>query len=231
MKKMTNNKLAGIAILSALSIVFALTIHFPILPAAAFLEYDPADIPIFIATFMYGPLTGIIITAIVAVLQGVTVSAASGPYGILMHFLMTGIYVLVTGLIYQKVRSIKGVLIAMLCGMVAWIGLSIPMNLLITPLYTGAPVEAVKQMILPILLPFNAIKVGINTVATFLIYKRLKWLFNKMKINTEPVRFKKAQEIYDIPTTMTDAQEQKAEAQSEASSKTIQDEDVDDTTL
>ncbi|MFQ9412551.1 MAG: hypothetical protein ACLR1T_18100 [Evtepia gabavorous] len=33
-------------------------IHFPIFPAASFLEYDPADIPILIGTFAYGPLAG-----------------------------------------------------------------------------------------------------------------------------------------------------------------------------
>lgn len=191
MKKTSAQRIAGIAILSALSIVFVLTVHFPLIPTAAFLEYDPADIPIFIATFMYGPLTGLVITAVVCVLQGITVSSGGGWYGILMHFVMTGAYVLIAGLIYKKFRSIKGVLIAMAAGTVGWIALSIPMNLLITPLYTGAPVEVVKSMILPAILPFNALKVAINTVVTFLLYKRLKWLFNKMRINTDPVVLKK----------------------------------------
>ena len=42
--------------LTAISIVFVSVIHFPLFPAAAFLEYDPADIPILIGTFAYGPI-------------------------------------------------------------------------------------------------------------------------------------------------------------------------------
>ena len=45
-------KLVTMAMLAALSIVLVYVIHFPIFPAASFLEYDPADIPIFIATFL-----------------------------------------------------------------------------------------------------------------------------------------------------------------------------------
>ena len=44
-------KLVTMAMLAALSIVLVYVIHFPIFPAASFLEYDPADIPILIGTF------------------------------------------------------------------------------------------------------------------------------------------------------------------------------------
>jgi len=41
---MTNTrKLTTMAILTALSVCFVALIHFPIFPAVAFLEYDPAD--------------------------------------------------------------------------------------------------------------------------------------------------------------------------------------------
>ena len=47
---MTNTrKLTTIAILTALSVCFVALIHFPIFPAVAFLEYDPADIDAAIA--------------------------------------------------------------------------------------------------------------------------------------------------------------------------------------
>jgi len=44
-------------------------------------------------------------------------------------------------------------------------------NLVITPLFLGVPVSAVKGMILPIIIPFNLIKAGINAVVTFAVYK------------------------------------------------------------
>ena len=80
-------KLAKMAMLVAVSIVLVALIHFPIFPAVAFLEYDPADIPILIGTFAFGPVAGILLTVVTSVLQGVTVSAASGAYGIIMHII------------------------------------------------------------------------------------------------------------------------------------------------
>ena len=43
-------RLAKMGMLVAISIVLVYFIHFPIFPAVAFLEYDPADISILIGT-------------------------------------------------------------------------------------------------------------------------------------------------------------------------------------
>lgn len=90
-------KLVTMAMLAALSIVLVYVIHFPIFPAASFLEYDPADIPILIGTFAYGPLAGVLLTVVVSVIQGMTVSSGSGLMGIAMHIFATSILVLVAG--------------------------------------------------------------------------------------------------------------------------------------
>ena len=77
MKEKTR-KLTVMAMLVAISVVLVYLIHFPIFPAAAFLEYDPADIPILIGAFAYGPVAGILLTGVASVIQGFTVSAGSG---------------------------------------------------------------------------------------------------------------------------------------------------------
>lgn len=59
-------RLAKLGLLAALSIVLVFFIHFPIFPTAKFLEYDPADIPIMIATFAFGPWYGLMTTIVVA---------------------------------------------------------------------------------------------------------------------------------------------------------------------
>ena len=51
------------------------------------MEYDPADIPILIGAFAFGPAAGLALTAVTALIQGVTVSAGSGIYGIIMPVL------------------------------------------------------------------------------------------------------------------------------------------------
>ncbi len=98
-------RLAKLGLLAALSIVLVFFIHFPI---AKFLEYDPADIPIMIATFAFGPWYGLMTTIVVAVVQGLTVSASGGIYGIIMHIIATGTFVLVAGFLYQKHKTKKG---------------------------------------------------------------------------------------------------------------------------
>ena len=94
-------RLAKRGMLVAIAIVLVYFIHFPIFPAVAFLEYDPADIPILMGTFAFGPVAGILLTVVTAVIQGVTVSAASGLYGIIMHIISTSTLVIVAGVIYQ----------------------------------------------------------------------------------------------------------------------------------
>ena len=90
MSRTTNiRKLAVMALLVAVSVVLIYAVHFPLIPAAAFLEYDPADIPILIGALAYGPLAGVCLTVVASLIQGVTVSAGSGLYGIVMHIIAT----------------------------------------------------------------------------------------------------------------------------------------------
>ena len=51
-------KLVKMGAMVAISVALVYLIHFPIFPAVAFLEYDPADIPILIGTFVFGPSQG-----------------------------------------------------------------------------------------------------------------------------------------------------------------------------
>ena len=149
------DRIVKLGMLTALSLLMML-IRFPLfLP---FLEYDMADVPILIGTFLFGPGWGVLLTLAVSVLQGVTVSAGSGVIGMIMHFIATGGFALTAGLIYRGMHSFKGALLSLGCGSLAMILLMIPLNLLLTPLYTGAPAEEVAKLLLPAIIPFNAVK-------------------------------------------------------------------------
>ena len=75
MKFRTNvDRLVKLGMLTALSIILVYAIHFPIFPAASFLEYDMADVPILIGTFLYGPWWGLALTATVSLLQWLLVA-------------------------------------------------------------------------------------------------------------------------------------------------------------
>lgn len=172
-------RLATIGVLTALSVVFSLLIRFPLLPAAPYLEYDAGDIPIMIGSFLYGPFAAIIMTTIVVTIQGVTVSAASGIWGIIMHFIASICFTLPAGIIYNNKRTFKVAVIGIVVGYLLSFLSMIFANLAITPIYTGLSTEAVSKMILPIIVPFNLIKLTINSVATLLIYKKLKNVLEK----------------------------------------------------
>lgn len=171
-------RLAKMGMLVAISIVLVYFIHFPIFPAVAFLEYDPADIPILIGTFAFGPLAGVLLTVVTSVVQGVTVSAASGAYGIIMHIIATSVLVIVAGLIYKFKKTRMGAVIALLCGVAAMTVVMIGANLIITPLFMGVPRDIVWSL-MPFIAGFNAIKAGINGVITFLLYKRISGFLHK----------------------------------------------------
>lgn len=171
-------KLAKMGLLVAISIVLVYLVHFPIFPAVAFLEYDPADISIMIGTFAFGPLAGLALTIITAVLQGLTVSASGGVYGILMHIIATGTFVLVSGIIYKKNKTKKGAVIALVAGVISWVIIMFFANLVITPLFMGVPRSVVMDL-MAFILGFNAIKAGINSIVTFLLYKRISGFLHR----------------------------------------------------
>lgn len=175
-KKVSTRQLVSMAMLGAISIVLVSVVHFPLIPAAPFLEYDPADIPILIGTFAYGPLAGLLMTIVVSVIQGVTVSAQSGPIGVIMHIFATGFCVLVAGGIYSRNKTKKTAIVALVFGALVQTLAMVLMNMIFTPLFMGTPLETVLAMMVPAIIPFNLLKAGINCVITFLLYKSISHL-------------------------------------------------------
>lgn len=170
------NKMVKLAVLSALSLVLLMLVRFPIIPTAAFLEYEPADIPILIGAFMYGPLEGLLITVVVSLIQALSVSAQSGWVGFAMHVMATGTLALVTGTIYKKVHNYKGAIAALVAGSIAMTLMMIPANLFFTVKFYGVPFDAVKAMLPTAIIPFNLLKSSINSVVVMLSYKPLSRL-------------------------------------------------------
>ncbi|MDO4568013.1 MAG: ECF transporter S component [Clostridia bacterium] len=167
-----------LGLLCALSVILMFTIRFSIFPAAPFLEYDMADVPILIGTFMFGPAWGLAITCIVSVLQWLIVSPHSGWVGAIMHIFSTGAYVVAAGLIYRRNRTRKGAAWALAVGSVAMIIAMVPMNILVSPLYlltdelpyAQAQAEYIDRYFW-YSAAFNCIKAAINTLITFVLYK------------------------------------------------------------
>ena len=177
MKNSKLRRLTTLAVLGAVSIALTAIIHFPLIPAVSFLEYDPADIPILIAGFALGPVPAILLTFAAAVIQGLTVSAQSGPYGIIMHIIATSFLVSASSMIYKKHKTKKGAAVSVAAGIVAMTLIMIPANLIVTPFFMGVPRAAVSELMVYIIL-FNLIKASVNGFATYLVYKKISPLIH-----------------------------------------------------
>ncbi|MEG2013182.1 MAG: ECF transporter S component [Anaerovoracaceae bacterium] len=171
-------RLVKMSMMVAISCVLVLLIRIPF-PPAPFLVYDPADIPIFITTFAFGPVAGLLVTILVSFIQAFILGGDS-YYGFIMHIAATGVFVLVAGNLYRHQKTRKEAIIALAVGVLAMTVSMCVANLLVTPFFMGAPREAVLAMLIPIIAPFNLLKGGINALITFLVYKRISKFLHKM---------------------------------------------------
>ncbi len=136
-----------------------------------FLQFDLKDTVICIGGFIFGPLASAAISVVVALIEMITVSD-TGPWGLLMNIIATCSFCCTASWIYKKKRTMGGAVLGLACGtlmlgvtMVLW-------NYLATPIYMGLDRnEVVAPMLLPVFLPFNLVKGGLNTATTLLLYK------------------------------------------------------------
>ncbi|MDR2657719.1 MAG: ECF transporter S component [Oscillospiraceae bacterium] len=165
-------EMATLGILSAIGIVLGLWIMIPLIPSAPFLKYDPADVPIFLGSLMFGPLAGVMMTIVVSFAHSLF-EGVSGISGFIMHVAATGAAAFVIGAIYRARRTRTGSIIAIVCGALAMTVLMIPLNLIVTPIFMGAPRAAVIDLLLPAIIPFNLLKAGINGILALTLYYAL----------------------------------------------------------
>ncbi len=164
-----------LAMLTAVSIVLLYLIRVPLIPSAPFLEYDMADVPVLIGSMLFGPAAGMLTLLAACLIQALTVSAASGWIGFVMHFIASSALLLVASIIYQKGKcSVKALAIGLVCGSLAMTVVMIPLNLIFTGIFLGAGTKAVASMLIPAIIPFNLLKAGINSLLTLVVFLPLK---------------------------------------------------------
>ena len=173
---MSTAKLAKLAMMTAVSLVLLFLVRIP-WPPAPFLVYDPADVPIYITAFAFGPVEGLLVTLVVCLLQAFGLGG-DGFYGFIMHFVATGIVAVVIGMMYKKNKTKKTAIKALITGVILAVIVMCIMNLIVTPVYMGAPRSAVVAMLPTVIIPFNFVKAGVNSILTFLLYKRLSGLLH-----------------------------------------------------
>ncbi|MCL1799003.1 MAG: ECF transporter S component [Eggerthellaceae bacterium] len=170
-------QLVILALMCAISALLAF-IEFPLLPAAPWLKYDASAMPAMVSGFAYGPVAGLVVGIIGSLVHAVLL----GDYvGALMNIIIVTCFVVPAALVYKRMHTWKGAVIALVVGCITATLGALAANLVITPLYFGMPREAVVAMILPVLLPFNLIKAVLNSVLTLIVYKSISNLITPKK--------------------------------------------------
>lgn len=161
-------KIAICALFSCLAIATSY-ISIPIFPLAPFLKYDPSGVICLICALIYGTSAGCIVTAIPWIIRAFT-----NPVGALMSFVVMVPTILVASLIFKGNKSNSKLVLSLVISAFVAVIIAILANLIITPLYSGMSFETVKDMIVPILLPFNALKFALNGILAYLLYHPLR---------------------------------------------------------
>lgn len=170
----STKRIAVYALFVALAIALTF-VEFPIFPAAPYLKYDPSGIVCLVAGFAFGPVAA----AVVSVLSFVP-HLVTNPFGAIMAMLVSLGMSLPAALIYKRKRTFSNAVIGLVVSFVVAVAVAILGNIVITPLYSpGVTAADVVGLIVPVLLPFNALKALINALVTLAIYKPVSQLVKK----------------------------------------------------
>ncbi len=134
--KMSVTQLAITAMLSAVSFVLFLYELPPLVPAIAHLKLDLSDIPALFAAIAYGPVTGVIIELIKNLLELIFKGVGTQMgFGNLMNFIVGCAYIVPFSLVYRKMKSTKGLILASVVSLLAILVVGVGANYLVTPLF------------------------------------------------------------------------------------------------
>ena len=188
--------LTGTAMLGAVAAVL-MYLEFPIPIMPAFVKLDVSELPALIASFAYGPVSGILVCLIKNLIKLPSTSTAA--VGELFNVVMGALFVGVAGLIYKRNKTRKGAIVGALLGALVMAVVSVPYNYFIVyPAYVvmyHLPLDAIIGMyqainpnvngllacLLVFNLPFTFVKGALDAVLCFLVYKPLSPILHGRK--------------------------------------------------
>lgn len=168
MKNLNTRIMIFTALFAAIAVVLYI-FEFPLFPAAPFLKLDLSDLPALVATFMFGPLVGISVSALKNVLHFMLMSQTGG-IGEIANFVYSLILILSVGV--AKNRKFPIQIMSIVTGIVLSTIFMCLFNLFVfLPMYGQSSNIAI---IFEIYVPFNLIKGIIIAVVYFAIQPFLK---------------------------------------------------------
>lgn len=170
-------RIARSAVLAAAAVVLALTVRFPLLPAAPFLLYEPSDIPLLLGAFLLGPTWAAGIAATVAVVLAAV--GGGGVVGGVSRFSGSAALGCTAAFVYRAWRDQRrAAWLAISIGTAAYVVVEVLLTLILGPLFFGS-FEAAAEAIVPLVIPFNILKGGLNgavALSSLALLNRMGWI-------------------------------------------------------
>ena len=177
-------RLVLLAIFTALAFIVA---SLPQIPVVAFLKYEAKDVIITMCGFIIGPIASLIVSVISAVLETISnPQSGTGPIGCLMDILSSSCYACTAAWIYKHRRTIRGAVSGLVLGSVLMVMVMLLWNWLISPLYLHTDRQTIAGMLIPVFLPFNALKALLNSALVLCLYKPLITALRKARLVKAP---------------------------------------------
>ena len=188
-KFFTPRVMTRLAVLGALA--FLLTfweVPLPIFPV--FLKLDASDIPAVIAAIAFGPLGGVVVQLIKALLDAY--KSSTGGIGQLANFIAGTAYVVPLGFVYAWRPRLSGFGLGAVLGTACMVVAACLANyFLIIPLYgfetvlelaqkVNSGITDMQTLILLAFAPFNLLKAGLISILGYLLYKPLQPLLRRI---------------------------------------------------
>lgn len=170
--RMSVRTITSLAMLCALAymVMYISKIVFGPITVGGLLTFDLKDVVIAIGGFLFGPLSALAVSAVVSLIEMVTVSE-TGPVGLLMNVLSTMAFVCPAAALYKRRHAVSGAVIGLVIGGILMTIVMLLWNYLITPLYMNVPRDVVAAMLPTVFLPFNLVKAVMNGALVMVLYK------------------------------------------------------------
>lgn len=181
--RMNVKTITSLGMLTAISyVVMILSKALP--QVSGFLQLDLKDTVMCIGGFIFGPVAAAAIAIVVAAVEMFTVSD-TGIIGCIMNVLATCAFCCTASYVYKKVHTKKGAILGLVLGTVCLVIVMLLWNYLITPIYMGMDRSVVAAMLIPVFLPFNFVKGGLNMALILVLYKPVVTALRKARLVPE----------------------------------------------
>ena len=172
-------KLTVLAMLTALAFIVAIVR----IPVGLFIfRYEAKDVIIVMGGFIFGPMAVIAMSIVLSFLEMMMLSD-TGWIGFFMNVIATCSFACPAAAIYKWRRTISGAALALVVGIAVNVPVMLLWNYLIVPIFApNIEREQVIGMLVPIFLPFNLIKGGLNAALAMILYKPIRIALDKSRM-------------------------------------------------